>query len=74
MKRLILAAAFVVAATPASWAMSGGGSFNPGTTMSYVLESLPPGCSFGLAAPSCSGERTAPAFRHKHRSVRSEQR
>ena len=64
MTKLILAAAFVLAATSAAVAQAG---FNPGTVVSNVYETLAVygcGSGFGLSPLGCNYSRPAPAPGH----------
>jgi hypothetical protein len=60
MRKLVLAATFVLAATSASFAQSG---FNPGTVVSNTYDKLEErGCDpgFGFSPPGCNYGRLAP--------------
>jgi hypothetical protein len=62
MRKLILAAAFVLAATSAAVAQAG---FNPGTVVSNVYETLAVyGCGqgFGFSPTGCNYSRPAPSY------------
>jgi hypothetical protein len=62
MKKLILAAACVLAATSAAAAQAG---FNPGTVVSNVYETLAVygcGSGFGFSPVGCNYSRSAPVY------------
>ena len=78
MRKLVLAAAFVLAATSASLGQAG---FNPGTVVGNVYANPASGCGYGYgySGPGCGYYLSAPGYRHTvHRKAgpdyRAEQR